>query len=324
MIDAFLAGDSPLLDVRSPGEYAKGHIPGALSFPLLSDDERAAVGTLYKVSGRDAAVLAGLDLVAKKLPDFARRAIHLAQSGGGGGSVRIYCFRGGMRSASMAWLLNLVGVPAKLLEGGYKAFRSWTLAQHSVERPLAVLGGLTGSGKTQMLQIMAQQGAKVIDLEALAQHRGSAFGGDTGRGQPSQEQFENDLAMALAPIPVDARLWIEDESRAIGTCQLPMPLYAAMNSAPLYFLDCPRQRRVERIVEGYSSKDPEELCAAVVRLERRLGGLRTKQVVAFIQQKNFAYATDLLLDYYDKAYERMLSQRLGAVRQFIEGENEKT
>lgn len=321
MIDAFLAGDSPLLDVRSPGEYAKGHIPGALSFPLLSDEERAAVGTLYKASGRDAAVLAGLDLVAKKLPDFARRAMLLAQ---GGGTVRLYCFRGGMRSASMAWLFNLVGVPAKLLEGGYKAFRSWTLAQHSAARRLAVLGGLTGSGKTEMLQILAQRGAQIVDLEALARHRGSAFGGDTVRGQPSQEQFENDLAMALAAIPLDARLWIEDESRGIGSCQLPMPLYAAMNSAPLYLLQCPRQRRVDRIVEGYSSKDPEELCGAVMRLERRLGGLRTKQVLDFIRQRNFASATDLLLDYYDKAYERMLSQRLGSVRPFfIEDDHEK-
>ncbi len=184
----------PLLDVRSPGEYAQGHVPGALSFPLFSDAERATVGTIYKQQSRDLALETGLELVGPKLGGFVREARTLAPQG----QVVVHCWRGGQRSGSMAWLLRQGGLDVWTLEGGYKAYRTWVLAELAAQQySLYIIGGRTGTGKTKILHALRQMGEQVVDLEGLACHKGSAFGFIGELPQPTVEQFENDLHAAL-------------------------------------------------------------------------------------------------------------------------------
>ncbi|MFA7251654.1 MAG: tRNA 2-selenouridine(34) synthase MnmH, partial [Bacteroidales bacterium] len=212
---------TPVADVRTPAEYEKGHIPGAFLFPLFNNEERAEVGTLYVQEGRSAAVLKGLQLVGPRLEQMARRGLEIAggrpgtaggsaagpdgpAAAGGpatypGGSLLLYCWRGGMRSASVAWLMEKVGIRCYTLENGYKAYRNHLLGffEH-LPHPINVLGGLTGSGKTERLLQMAATGEQVIDLEGLANHKGSSFGNLGNPPQPSTEHFQNLLFRAFS------------------------------------------------------------------------------------------------------------------------------
>ncbi|MBK8554971.1 MAG: tRNA 2-selenouridine(34) synthase MnmH [Lewinellaceae bacterium] len=207
-----------LLDVRSPGEYAQGHIPGAFSFPLFSDEERARVGTTYKQANPEAALLLGLDLVGPKMGHFVVEALKLSRNK----KLAVHCWRGGQRSKSMAWLLRLAGCDVVTLNGGYKAFRHEALDQYHLHPyNLRVVGGRTGSGKTKVLQALRDMGEQIIDLEGLAHHKGSAFGAIGEQEQPSVEQFENDLFFALRALDPQKRIWIENESRSIGRVYIP-------------------------------------------------------------------------------------------------------
>jgi len=190
-VDDFLkeAAHLPVIDVRSPGEYDHAHIPHAINIPLFDNEERAKVGTRYKQVGKDSAVLLGLELVGPKLADFVKKARRLNLTGQ---EVLVHCWRGGMRSGSFAWLLNTAGIKARTLEGGYKAYRSQVLAAFA-EPARMIYGGKTGSGKTEILHELAKQGEQVIDLEALANHKGSSYGAIGQEPQPSSEQFENKL-----------------------------------------------------------------------------------------------------------------------------------
>ena len=166
--------DGLLLDVRAPSEFEHGHIPGAVNLPLFDDDQRAEVGTIFKNSGKDDAVLRGLSIVGPKMADLAKTARAMAV--GKKDQVFVHCWRGGMRSRSMRWLLETAGLQPKILAGGYKAFRAMAQASFAKQWPLKVVSGLTGAGKTRVLGSLAAQGEKMIDLEALANHRGSALG----------------------------------------------------------------------------------------------------------------------------------------------------
>ncbi|MEY2794218.1 MAG: hypothetical protein RJA76_2210, partial [Bacteroidota bacterium] len=177
----------PILDVRSPGEFKRAHIPNALSLPLFTDEEREKVGICYKHQGKEKAVELGLEFVGPKLVNFVKYAKKVAFEG----EILVHCWRGGMRSASMAWLLETAGLKVFLLEGGYKSYRNFVLKIQSEPLPLRVLGGKTGSGKTELLREMKNAGFQVIDLEDLAKHRGSAFGHFGLEEQPSSEHFEN-------------------------------------------------------------------------------------------------------------------------------------
>ncbi len=183
----------PLVDVRSPGEFEKGHWPGAINVPLFNDEERAAVGTAYKQQGRTPAIHLGLELTGPKLSSLARQLESLRDQG----DPRIYCWRGGMRSASVAWLAQQIDLKPRLLQGGYKSYRRWAQSRFEQAWPLRVMGGRTGTGKTDLLLAMAARGAAVVDLEGLANHRGSSFGGLGLPDQPSTEHYENQLAEAL-------------------------------------------------------------------------------------------------------------------------------
>ncbi|MFN7899561.1 MAG: tRNA 2-selenouridine(34) synthase MnmH, partial [Synechococcaceae cyanobacterium] len=194
--DAFLAIDGPLLDVRSPAEFAQGHIPGAINLPVFDDAERAEIGTLYKQQGREAAVLRGLALVGPRLESLAACLAERAAASPGQ-PLRLQCWRGGMRSDSVAWLAGRLGLATLVLQGGYKAYRQWVLAQFERAWPLRLLGGRTGTGKTALLLALRQRGVAVLDLEGLAHHRGSSFGGLGLPPQPSSEHYENRLATGL-------------------------------------------------------------------------------------------------------------------------------
>ena len=294
----------PVLDVRSPGEYAAGHLPGAHCFPLFDDQERAQVGTTYKQIGSHEALLVGLELVGPKMRQLVEQAQHVAPAK----EVLVHCWRGGMRSESVAWLLTTAGFTAHTLEGGYKAYRNRVRESFREMPQLMVLGGATGSGKTAVLAALRARGEQIIDLEALANHRGSAFGGIGQGEQPTTEQFQNNLHRAWQPLDPAARVWIEDESFSIGQVKLPLELWNVMKTRPLVLLEVPRADRIQRLVQEYGSLDPLALERAVTAIQKRLGGLRTHQILEALARGQLAEAADHLLTYYDKSYDRCLKR----------------
>lgn len=296
----------PIIDVRSPGEFDHAHIPGAVNIPLFDNEERAVIGTKYKQAGKDAAVLAGLDMVGPKMAGFVKQSRKLNPKNK---EVLVHCWRGGMRSGSFAWLLNTAGVTATTLIGGYKAYRNAVLDGLVQPRPLLILGGKTGSGKTDILKALAEQGEQIIDLEGLAHHKGSSYGAIGQLPQPSTEQFENLIFEQWQQLDWSRRIWLEDESRNVGSCFIPMSLWHQMRAAPVAFVDVPKEVRIERLVREYTGIDHQLLIEATKRIERRLGGQVTKQALDALLTNNYATVADLTLDYYDKAYLHGLSQR---------------
>jgi len=300
-----LPESQPVLDVRSPGEYAQGHIPGAISFPLFSDEERAEVGTLYKQRGKEEALLKGLDFVGPKMSGFIRSALSLSPEK----KVRIHCWRGGMRSGSMAWLLESAGFDVSLLEGGYQDFRRDVLLNSPVPRKLCILGGFTGSRKTEILNEIGRIGKHILDLEALACHKGSAFGNLGQPPQPRQEQFENDVHLALLRHPEDEILWLEDESKAIGRLRIPDALHDAMRESRVCFVERSREERLAHIAASYGKQTLEELMSGMQRIAKRLGGQALKEALEHLDLGEISEAASISLYYYDKAYAFGLSQR---------------
>ncbi|MEO1209315.1 MAG: tRNA 2-selenouridine(34) synthase MnmH [Cyanobacteria bacterium J06638_20] len=304
-IAEFLTQPSSILDVRSPAEFDQGHIPEALSFPLFSNDERAEVGTCYKQEGRDAAVELGFTIAGPKFADFIQKAKAIAPDR----QVRVHCWRGGMRSGAIAWVLEMAGFHVTTLMGGYKAFRRWVLAAFEQERAIAIIGGMTGTGKTDILHALAEQGEKVLDLEGLANHRGSSFGSLMLPSQPTNEQFENSLAMELAQLNPERRVWIEAESKSIGQCRVPNALFQHMEAAPIFEILRPKAERLDLLVALYGQAPLADLITATERIRKRLGGQRTQEAVALLQAHQFHAAFDHLLYYYDKTYEYDLQRR---------------
>jgi len=300
-IDQFLtlARAHPILDVRSPSEYGHAHIPGAHSLPLFSDDERKVVGTAYMQQSREDAIKIGLDYFGVKM----RALVEMVEAIAGSlpRTVLVHCWRGGMRSAGVAWLLDLYGFKVYTLVGGYKAYRNWSLQQFSLPWQFNVIGGYTGSGKTELLYALSQQGHATIDLEAIAHHKGSAFGGLGQPAQPTQEMFENILALQLSKIN-SSPVYIEDESRRIGQLNIPNALWETMQRSPVSFLDIPFSERLAFIAEAYGKFTTEELTAAITRIQKRLGGLNAKTAIAYLNEGNLREAFGILLTYYDKCY----------------------
>lgn len=295
----------PVLDVRAPKEYGVGHIPQAHSFPIFTDEERAKVGTAYKQQGHDPAVLIGLDLFGPKMSGFVKQAEKLARDR----ELLVHCWRGGMRSGSMAWLLDFSGFKVHLLQGGYKAYRHLMQEQFEKPRPLLVLGGLTGSGKTDLLPYLQQLGQQAIDLEGIANHKGSAFGSIGMPPQPSSEHFENLLGMEFLKLQENRPLWLEDESISIGRVQLPKPLYDQMQDSPAIVLEVPRQLRVRKLAEEYCRTDKTLLEASILKIKKRLGGLATKEALEAIEAGDMEKMVDIALAYYDKTYTYDLAKK---------------
>ena len=301
---------SIIIDVRSPAEFEHAHIPSALNIPLFDNDERAMIGTTYKKQSREAAIKAGLPLFGTKMLPMIETVEawikdRQKENDVTKPTIYVHCWRGGMRSAAVAWLLDLYGYKVIQLTGGYKAYRNWVLAQFTIAYSLKVLGGYTGSGKTEILHALQEKNYSVIDLEGLAHHKGSAYGAIGQLPQPSQEMFENILAEKLLEVNKKQKsIWIEDESQRIGTVLIPTPLFHLMRNSTCYFMTIPFEQRLNFIVEGYGSFDQKSLIEATMRIQKRLGGLETKTAVDFITAGALKEAFSILLKYYDKWYEK--------------------
>lgn len=316
----------PVLDVRSPGEYLHAHIPGAVSVPLFTDEQRKVIGTAYKKESRQKAVNIGLEYFSERMKTIPGEVLEIMeefknendvyQSG-----ILIHCWRGGMRSDAIAWLLNLFGYKVFLLKGGYKSFRRWALQQFEKEYSLRIIGGYTGSAKTEILEELKLRNKKMIDLEGLANHRGSAFGALGQKPQPSTELFENLLALELWKLSEnqnnddaqtkieDGDIWVEDESAHIGTVGIPKNFWLQMRKSKLYFLDIPFEERLKNVVKVYGDFEKEKLIECVFKIQKRLGGLDTKNTLQFINEEKISDAFAILLKYYDKMYAQSLQKR---------------
>ena len=307
LLNAYLetSADTIIIDVRSPGEFQQGHIPNSINIPLLNNEERAIVGTVYKKSGNKEAVLKGFELVGQKFSAYIQETQKLAVNN----KISVYCWRGGMRSNIMAWLFTTAGMQVSLLKGGYKTYRTWVLQSFEQERKYLVLGGKTGSGKTEMLQHLQQKGEQVIDLEMLASHRGSAFGAIGQEPQPSNEQFENELAWQLKAFNNSKTIWLENESRLIGKIKIPDLIYHRMRKVKVVEMLVPLEMRAKRIKNEYGKFPKEVLAEATQRIEKKLGNLRMKQALEHLQNDALQAWTMMMLEYYDNAYAYGMSVR---------------
>ena len=310
-----------VLDARSEREFAQSHIPQAVNLPILNNTERDIVGTFYKQRGSEKAILKGFELVGPRFHEIQQQALALFPEK----KILLYCWRGGMRSQIMSWLLGMVGFEVLRLKGGYKTYRTFTY--ETVRKPFSylVLGGKTGTGKTELLQALATQGEQVLDLEGIANHKGSSFGGIGQEKQPSVEQFENLLAESLLKFDPTQTIWVEDESRRIGSVILPDGFYQQLDNSPLVVISRTKEERIQHIKKQYAFLPKEELAKAVSRLKRKLGGERTTQALADIAEDNHQSWIQNMLIYYDKTYEFDLTKRLRKSRTHIplEGETVK-
>lgn len=303
----------PVLDVRSPGEYEHAHIPGAFSLPLFSNEERAVIGTAYKQKGRSIAVNEGLNFFSVAMKEIHGKALKAFEACGKDGSPLffVHCWRGGLRSDAVAWLLNLYGYKVYVLNGGYKSYRRWANLQFGKKRTYKILGGYTGSGKTEILHALKKRGRNIIDLEQLALHKGSSFGSLGMPPQPSQEMFENKLAWQLGVECVDAEnIWMEDESRHIGIVHIPDVLWQQMRLSEIYFVEIPATERLKYITTHYGKFEMDALKAGVIRIQKRLGGLETKNALQHLEKRDVSKCFEILLRYYDKMYSNALKKHL--------------
>ena len=299
-----------IFDVRSEGEYTHAHIPGAISLPLFNNEERKVVGTAYKKESKQKAIKLGLDYFGVKMRTMVE-FVEQHTKNNPNQKIIIHCWRGGMRSSGVAWLLDLYGFDVYTVVGGYKAFRKWTMEQFEKEYSFHILGGYTGSSKTEVLKLLGENKQHIIDLEGLAHHKGSAFGSLGQLPQPSQEMFENKIALSLYENSKQNinPIWIEDESQRIGSINIPNPLWNTMRNSPLYFMEIPFEERLDFILKNYGSFDKEKLVNAIMRIQKRFGPLETKTAINFILEGDIKSAFSLLLKYYDKHYIKAMHNR---------------
>ncbi len=293
-----LAGNVPVIDVRSPGEFAQGHIPGAHNIPLFDNEERAKVGTAYKQVSREKAIEIGYELANPKINSFLEQV----KKNSGSKTIRVHCWRGGMRSSKFAELLNKHGYKTHTLVRGYKAYRNFVLKRFETNVNILILGGETGSGKTEILKKISEGGEQVVDLEKLANHKGSAFGSLGEDPQPTQEQFENDFSDALSHLDLSKRVWMEDESRSIGRTQIPNAVWEKMKQAPILRIHIPKSLRIQRLMNDYGNFSKDELKSCILKIRKRLGPNDEKRALEELEKNNLQEVADITLTYYDKAY----------------------
>ncbi len=298
-----LAHAFPIIDVRSPAEFEQGHIPGAYNIPLFNNEERAKVGTAYVQVSREEAIKIGYEIANPKIPFFLEEVKKVIEKQTKKPEkILLHCWRGGMRSGKFSQLLNEHGYITHTLTRGYKAFRNLVLSGFDDQAELIIVGGETGSGKTEILHNIALSGEQVIDLEALAHHKGSAFGSLGEKPQPSTEHFENTLYAAFSRMDHAKRIWLEDESRSIGKCQLPLALWTKMKLAPILRVSIPKKYRINRLVADYGSFSKEELKNCILKIQQRLGGQHVNKALEELENGNLDHVADITLSYYDKAY----------------------
>jgi len=323
-------GYDTIIDVRSPAEFAEDHIPGAINLPVLDNAQRAEVGTMFVQRSKFLARRTGAAYVAQNIAGHLQTA--LADRDGGFRPL-VYCWRGGQRSAAMVTVMEQVGWPVTRLEGGYQTWRRKVVADlYGEESPavaalnLILLDGYTGSGKTMILGLLSQEGVQTIDLEALADHRGSLFGA-THVPQPGQKLFETRLAEALAPMDRTRPIVVEAESSRIGNLTLPPVLWTAMKRAPRIELIVPVEARVALVLNDYQAigGDVDALEVALRRLPRHHSRETIASWVAAAREGRLAeLVTDLMLQHYDPAYRRgAAARRSVALRIELEGMSER-
>jgi tRNA 2-selenouridine synthase len=294
-----------LIDVRTPAEFEHGHVPDAFNLPLFSNEERVKVGTTYKQVGREEAILLGFDLTGSKWSGFIKRALEIAPNK----KIGVHCWRGGMRSGAMAWALDLYGFEVYLIQGGYKTYRKWVHEQFEKRYQLLILGGMTGSGKTKILHQLKNIGEQIIDLEDLAQHQGSTYGSMNKMVQPTQEQFENNLAQQLKELDGQRKIWVEDESLTIGKRSVPNAFWHQMRDAVLINIKVDLQRRINSLAVEYGELDKDFLGVCTERIQKRLGPEQTKHALAAIRENRMEDFISIVLVYYDKTYRNGLAKR---------------
>ena len=300
------SADGIIVDVRTPAEFEQGHIANAINIPLFSDEERVVVGTIYKQVGKDEAIEKGLEFVGVKMADMVKKAKLQSK----GRPIYLYCWRGGMRSGSVAWLLSTAGLEVNLLVGGYKAYRrEFDLMLDRGEFKLIILSGATGCGKTEALKLIEARGEQVIDLEGLANHKGSAFGGFGQAQQPTTEEFINRLHHQFLKYDTQRVIWCEGESMLIGHVYLPKRLYDKMQVSHKIVIDMTIEQRLDRLMVEYGGFSQELHEMAFNKIRKRNGSDVTDRAIALIKDGQIVEAAKIALAYYDKSY------RKGAISQ---------
>ncbi|MDN4754978.1 tRNA 2-selenouridine(34) synthase MnmH [Porphyromonadaceae bacterium W3.11] len=291
-----------LIDVRTPSEYQKAHIPGALNLPLFSDEERAAVGTTYVKVSREEAILEGLEYVGPRMSDMVRQVVEWRNQYQAE-RVQFYCARGGMRSASVAWLMGFYGMTASILPGGFKQYKAQLPQLCRKIEQLILLEAPTGSGKTLVLKALEEQGAQVIDLEGMAQHHGSAFGALPHLdAQRSNEMISCLIIETLLSFDLTQPIFVESESKKIGSREVPEPFFELMKEAKRIELETPLDLRIQLILKEYGNLDTEYLLSAFEKIRKRLGGEACDTAKDAVIRGDLATGVSIALKYYDKAY----------------------
>lgn len=300
----------PVIDVRTPAEFEHGHIPGAINIPLFTNEDRIEIGILYKQQGKQPAMLKGIELAGPRFADYVRKAEDALKVTGVDGTLLVHCWRGGMRSAGMAWLFEWYGFKVYTLQKGYKAFRTMVLETFEKPYKLNILGGRTGSGKTLILHELGKLNENILDLEQLACHKGSAFGTLGENPAPTQEMFENESAVRLLGLQNDNPIWVEDESQNIGKRIIPNFFWAQMRAADIYYVDLPFEKRVDYLINEYGKFNKEELIISIEKIRKRLGNQHAKAAIEAINTGDLKKACEISLVYYDKSYTHGVAKRI--------------
>ena len=300
-----MSKDFPIIDVRSEAEFVHAHIPGAHNIQLFNNEERAEIGLIYKLQGSETAISRGYDLVGPKFQHYFEQLRNLTQQK----KILIHCWRGGMRSSSLAWLYETAGYECYVLTKGYKAFRNYVLESFSKPANIIILAGKTGSGKTDVLNELAKKGEQLLDLEKYANHKGSAFGHLGQAAQPSSEYFENLIFMEWMNFNLSRPIWIEDENQQIGNIFIPLPLWRQMQNSPVFMIDVSIESRIERLMLDYASFNADHLISCFEKIARRIGSENLKIAIESIRNDDLKSACQIVLKYYDKAYLVSLSKK---------------
>jgi tRNA 2-selenouridine synthase len=304
----------PVVDVRSEGEFQVGHIAGAVNIPILNNQERVHVGTDYKEKGQLEAIKTGFRLVGPRLLDIINEAEKVTNAK----EMLVHCWRGGMRSNNFCQFVGMTGIKTHQLKGGYKSYRQKALESFSKPLNLILLTGCTGSGKSEILRALKSNGQQVLDLETLASHKGSAFGGLFMKPQPTTEQFQNDLFEEIMRLDPDKPVWVEDESIAIGHIFLPHDFWLQMNKSSMIQLMVDREMRIQRLVSEYGQANKVEFLAIMNKIVKRLGGQHFNTAKLKLQEGDMAAVMEVLLTYYDKAYLHGIEKRKNQVKKVVE------
>ena len=306
-----------LIDVRSPEEYYKGHMPNSISIPIFNNEERSIIGKKYKYSGRENAVREGFKIIENKIDKIINTFILIKKEfqistidkTSNHTCIKIYCARGGMRSQSMLWLLEKFHYPCITLNGGYKTYRNWVLNIFKDRQKIIVIGGKTGTRKTKILEKLKALGYQILDFENLANHRGSSFGGLGMKEQPTNEQYENLIAEDLNKFNKKKIIFVEAESANIGKNRIPHELYKQTKNSKRIEIIRNEKIRIKELINTYSKYKKNDLKESVLKITKRLGPQRTKSAINSIDNEDWENVCKSVLDYYDRCYEHELKDK---------------